>query len=136
MNQSFASRRRPWSAVSAALPLSLALPMFGAVPAAIAADASVLDETALLWPIFALMQPLNGAVFALDGILIGASDGPYLAWSMVAAFVVCAVLSLAALAFDWGVVGVWAALVALIFVRLGLMLHRFRGRRWLVTGWA
>ena len=30
-----------------------------------------------LWPIFALMQPLNGAVFALDGILIGASDGPF-----------------------------------------------------------
>ena len=32
---------------------------------------------ALLWPIFALMQPLNGVVFALDGILIGASDGRY-----------------------------------------------------------
>jgi Na+-driven multidrug efflux pump len=82
------------------------------------------------------MQPLNGAVFALDGILIGASDGPYLAWSMVVSFAVCATLSLAALAFDWGIVGVWVALVVLILVRLALMLARFRGRQWLVTGWA
>jgi MATE family, multidrug efflux pump len=82
------------------------------------------------------MQPLNGAVFALDGILIGASDGRFLMWSMVAAFVVCALGSLAALAFDWGIVGVWASLVLLICVRLGLMLWRFSGRRWLVTGWA
>ena len=71
-------------AVFAALMLVLA----GVLPRAFTGDASVLDETALLWPIFALMQPLNGAVFALDGILIGASDGPFLALSMVAAFVV------------------------------------------------
>ena len=38
--------------------------------------------------------------------------------------------------FDWGIVGVWSALVVLICVRLTLMLWRFRGRRWLVTGWA
>ena len=38
-----------------------------------------------LWPFFALMQPLGGAVFALDGILIGASDTRYLMWSMLAA---------------------------------------------------
>jgi hypothetical protein len=55
---------------------------------------------------------------------------------LVAGFAVCATLALAALAFDWGIVGVWAALVALILVRLGLMLARFRGRQWLVTGWA
>ena len=41
-------------------------------------------QCALLWPLFALMQPLNGIVFALDGILIGASDGRYLALSMAA----------------------------------------------------
>ena len=63
------------------------LVLAGVLPRAFTGDASVLDEAALLWPIFALMQPLNGAVFALDGILIGASDGPFLAMSMVAAFV-------------------------------------------------
>ena len=37
---------------------------------------------------------------------------------------------------DWGIRGVWAALVVLIFVRLVLMATRFRRRSWLVTGWA
>ena len=31
------------------------------------------DQAAILWPFFAVMQPLGGAVFALDGILIGAA---------------------------------------------------------------
>ena len=60
------------------------------IPQAFTSDAEVLAQCALLWPIFALMQPLNGVVFALDGILIGASDGRYLAVSMAAAFVACA----------------------------------------------
>jgi len=132
-----ASERMIWLSVAlggafAALMLVLA----GVLPRVFTGDASVLDETALLWPIFALMQPLNGAVFALDGILIGASDGPFLAMSMVAAFVACTAVLLAALAGDWGIRGVWAALLVLIVVRLSLMTTRFRRRRWLVTGWA
>ena len=99
-------------------------------------DAAVLEQCALLWPIFALMQPLNGAVFALDGILIGASDGPYIAGSMAVAFVACAVGLAAAVVGDWGVRGVWGALAALIVVRLATMGARFARRRWLVTGWA
>ena len=112
------------------------LALSGILPAAFTGDDAVLDQTALLWPLFALMQPLNGAVFALDGILIGASDGPYLAVSMVVAFVACAVVLAVALAGDWGIRGVWAALVILILVRLAAMTARFRRGRWLVTGWA
>jgi len=119
-------------AVFAALMLALA----GVLPRAFTDDASVLDEAALLWPLFALMQPLNGAVFALDGILIGASDGPFLALSMVVAFVACAAVLAASLAGGWGIRGVWSALVVLIVVRLALMTTRFRRGRWLVTGWA
>ena len=95
----------------------------------------MVERTQAIWFLFALMQPLNGAVFALDGILIGAGDGRFLMWSMVAAFVVCA-----AVARDARVrLGDRRRLVGarvLICVRLGLMLWRFRGRRWLVTGWA
>lgn len=108
----------------------------GILPHAFTGDAAVLERTSELWPIFALMQPLNGAVFALDGILIGAGDGVYLAGSMVAAFVCCAAVLLATLVLDWGVVGAWSALFVLIVVRLATMLARFAGRRWLVTGWA
>ena len=118
--------------VFAALMLALA----GVLPDAFTGDDAVLEQTALLWPLFALMQPLNGAVFALDGILIGASDGPFLALSMVVAFVACSAMLVAALVEDWGIRGVWVALVVLIVVRLTAMTARFRRGRWLVTGWA
>jgi putative MATE family efflux protein len=132
-----ASARMIWLAVYAGVAFAGALLLLEPLlPRAFTGDELVLERAGAIWLLFALMQPLNGAVFALDGILIGASDGPYLAWSMVASFAVCAALSLAALAFDWGIVGVWVALVVLILVRLALMLRRFRGRRWLVTGWA
>ncbi len=132
-----AGERMIWLSVAAGGAFALVmLALGGVLPRIFTGDAAVLDETALLWPLFALMQPLNGAVFALDGVLIGASDGPYLAVSMVIAFVVCALVLLASLAGDWGIRGVWAALVILIAVRLVLMAARFRRGRWLVTGWA
>jgi putative MATE family efflux protein len=131
-----ASARMIWIAVyvGGAFAVSMLL-LEPVVPRIFTSDALVLERAGAIWLLFALMQPLNGAVFALDGILIGAGDGPYLAWSMVAAFVVSAALTLGALVFDWGIVGVWVALVVLILVRLALMWLRFRGRRWLVTGW-
>ncbi len=106
------------------------------IPRVFTSDPAVLAQCALIWPLFALMQPLNGAVFALDGILIGASDGFYLALSMVVAFAVfTAALALTMWA-DWGIRGVWAALTVLIVTRLVFMGARFRRRRWLVTGFA
>ncbi|HSD19854.1 MAG TPA: MATE family efflux transporter [Anaeromyxobacter sp.] len=132
-----ASERMIWLSVALGGAFALAmLALGGVLPKTFTGDDTVLDATALLWPLFALMQPLNGAVFALDGILIGAGDGPFLAGSMVAAFLACAAVLLLALADDWGIRGVWAALVVLILVRLTLMTARFRRGRWLVTGWA
>ena len=132
-----ASVRMIWLSVYAGVLFgAVMLALEGVLPYAFTSDELVIERTQDIWLLFALMQPLNGAVFALDGILIGASDGRFLMWSMVAAFAVCAVGCLASLAFDWGIVGVWASLFLLICVRLGLMLWRFSGRRWLVTGWA
>ena len=132
-----AGARMIWLSVAAGGAFALVmLALAGILPRIFTSDAAVLDETALLWPLFALMQPLNGAVFALDGILIGAGDGPFLAVSMLIAFLACATVLLVTLADDWGIRGVWAALVVLILVRLAAMLARFRRGRWLVTGWA
>jgi putative MATE family efflux protein len=132
-----ASVRMIWLSVYAGVVFgAVMLALRGVLPYAFTSDELVIERTQEIWILFALMQPLNGAVFALDGILIGAGDGRFLMWSMVAAFAACSLGSLSALAFDWGIVGVWASLVVLICVRLGLMLWRFRGRRWLVTGWA
>ena len=131
-----ASARMIWLAVYAGVVFAAVLLAFsGLLPQAFTSDELVLERVGAIWLLFALMQPLNGAVFALDGILIGAGDGPYLAWSMVAAFGASAAVAIAAYVFDWGIVGVWAALVVLIVVRLALMWRRFASRRWLVTGW-
>ncbi len=119
-------------ALSAALGAAFTAALLGlgdVIPRGFTSDAEVLAPCTLLWPILALMQPLNGAVFALDGILIGASDGPYLAGSMTAAFAACAAVLLTAAPADLGVRGAWAALLV-------LMGARFRRRRWLVTGFA
>jgi Na+-driven multidrug efflux pump len=84
-----------------------------------------------------VMQPLCGAVFALDGILIGAGDTQYLMWSMLAATALVFVpIAACALAFDWGIVGVWIGLDALIAARLATLWVRFAGRRWAVVGFA
>ena len=124
------------SVVTGAVFSVVLLALADVLPQIFSSDAEVLAQCALLWPIFALMQPLNGAVFALDGVLIGASDGPYIAGSMVLALLACAAALAAAYTGDWGVRGVWAALAVLILARLATMGARFVRRRWLVTGWA
>ena len=132
-----ASVRMIWLSVYAGVVFAaVMLALRGVLPWAFTSDDAVVARAQAIWFLFALMQPLNGAVFALDGILIGAGDGRFLMWSMVIAFVASASVALAALEFDWGIVGVWSALVVLICARLALMWWRFAGRRWLVTGWA
>jgi putative MATE family efflux protein len=124
-----------WSvAIGVVFALVLA-PLSYAIPRAFTDDPSVLHQAALLWPFLAAMQPLGGAVFALDGILIGAGDTRYLMWSMLAASAIFIALAALALAFGWGVIGVWAALDVLIAARLALLWPRFVRRRWAVVGW-
>jgi putative MATE family efflux protein len=110
-------------------------PLSHALPEAFTSDPEVLHQAALLWPFLVAMQPLGGAVFALDGILIGAGDTRYLMWSMLAASAVFVTLAALALALGWGIVGVWAALDVLIAARLALLGPRFVRRRWAVAGW-
>jgi putative MATE family efflux protein len=130
-----ALRMIAWSVVAGAAFSIVLLPLAHVVPRAFTGDRVVLHQAASLWPYFVLMQPMGGAVFALDGILIGASDTRYLMWSMLAASAVFITLASLALAFGWGIVGVWAALDVLIATRLVLLGVRFAGRRWAVTGW-
>ena len=124
-----------WSvAAGAGFALLLAV-LVGVLPDAFTDDAAVIERAEAIWPLFVLMQPIAGAVFALDGILIGAGDTRYLMWTMAfAALVVYAPIALAALAFDWGLVGVWCGLVALMVARLVTLGVRFAGRAWAVTG--
>ena len=84
-----ASVRMIWLSVYAGVVFAaVMLALQGVLPWVFTSDEAVVERTQAIWFLFALMQPLNGAVFALDGILIGASDGRFLMWSMVVAFVV------------------------------------------------
>jgi putative MATE family efflux protein len=130
-----AVRMIAWSVVVGAIFAIVLAPLVHVLPRAFSDDHAVLHEAAELWPYFALMQPLGGAVFALDGILIGASDTQYLMWSMLAASAVFIALAVLALELHWGIVGVWIALDVLIATRLALLGVRFAGRRWVVVGW-
>lgn len=110
------------------------LALSGIAGQAFTSDQAVLDQVAIAWPIFALLLPFAAIVFALDGILIGASDTRYIAAAMALAAAVSIALQLAALAFGWGIAGVWGAMAALMAVRLATMGARFAGPSWAVVG--
>jgi putative MATE family efflux protein len=105
------------------------------LPHAFTDDPAVIERAEVLWPLFILMQPLSGIVFALDGILIGAGDTRYLAIAMLVAGPLTYIpIALLALAEDWGIRGVWLGLLGLMFVRLLALAVRFRSRRWAIAG--
>ena len=129
------SRRMLWIGLltgavfgTAVLVLRTVLPhIFSGDPAVVAL------ATFLLWYV-GLMQPVNGLVFVLDGILIGAGDLRYMAWAMlVAAFVLVAGGALV-LQFELGIGWLWTAISAFMFARLVTLGARFRTGRWAVTG--
>jgi putative MATE family efflux protein len=130
-----ARRMIEWAVAAGGVFAVVMLALTDVLPRAFTSDADVIDRLGEIWPLFALMQPANGAVFALDGILIGAGDTRFLMWAMLAAtFGVYVPIALAALAFHLGIIGVWVGLVALILVRLATAGWRFRSGRWAVTG--
>jgi putative MATE family efflux protein len=123
-----------WSVVvSSAFGIVLAA-LSGVIPGLFTDDPAVRDRAADIWWIFVAMMPANGAVFALDGILIGAGDTRFLMWAMLAAAAVYVPIALLALHQGWGITGVWAGLAALIGVRLITAGARFASGRWALTG--
>jgi len=82
----------------------------------------------------ALMQPLNGVVFAIDGILIGAGDLRWLAQAMAACGALFAVAAGAVLVTGAGLGWLWGALWLLMAARAATLTYRFGQDRWLVVG--
>jgi putative MATE family efflux protein len=81
-----------------------------------------------------LQQPLAGVVFVLDGVLLGAGDGVYLAWAQVAALIAFIPAAWLVITLYPTVTALWWALVAFMLVRAVAFTARVRGTRWLVTG--
>ncbi len=129
-----AVRMIAWSVAIGGLFGAVLLALGDLVPQLFSSDAAVVSQAHEIWPLFALMMPANGAVFALDGILIGAGDTRYLMWGMLAAAAAYVPIALLALREGWGITGVWWGLLALVTVRLVTCGARFAGSRWALTG--
>lgn len=104
------------------------------LPRAFTDDPPVRALTAFLLLWAAAMQPVCGVVFVLDGVLIGAGDMRFLAWSMAAAALAFAPFALAVPVLDLGIGWLWGAIGVLMLVRAAALLGRFLGTRWAVTG--
>jgi Na+-driven multidrug efflux pump len=88
----------------------------------------------------ALFQPIAGVVFVLDGVLIGAGDGRYLAWGGVLVLAVFAPILWLAVRVSGPVAGeplvrLWLAFgLGFMASRAVVLVHRARGVAWMVTG--
>jgi len=105
------------------------------VPRAFTSDPAVIEKTHVLWPWLVAMMPLNGWVFALDGILFGAGDLRFMRNVSAAAAVLGYLpITLATAEFGWGLAGIWIGISSFIWIRTGIGFARWRGRRWLIGG--
>ena len=82
----------------------------------------------------ALLGPISGVVFTLDGILIGAGDMRFLAIAMTGAAALFIPAALAVPAFDWGISWVWGAIWLLMIARVVPLTIRFLSDAWLRPG--
>ncbi|MGV3563211.1 MAG: MATE family efflux transporter [Nocardioides sp.] len=119
-----------WTGVVTGLGLAALSPLLGPL---FTADPRVHELLVPVLLVAACFQPVAGVVFVLDGVLIGAGDGRYLAWAGVVVLLAYAPLLLLVGGAD--LVAVWAIFGAgFIGSRALVLLLRARGGRWMVTG--
>lgn len=117
--------------------LAMAAAVFALIPVlpdVFSGDPEVVALAGFLFIHVAAWQPINGIVFALDGILIGAGDLRFLAVAMVTATAVLVPSAFAVLWLDLGIGWLWGALGAWMVARAATLLWRYRGDAWAVTG--
>ncbi|WP_327263361.1 MATE family efflux transporter [Streptomyces sp. NBC_01232] len=103
------------------------IPLFTSDPAV---EAALLP--ALL--VVALSQPVSGIVFVLDGVLMGAGDGPYLARAMLVTLAVFTPAALLVPVVGGGLTALWWAMTLMMVVRMVTLRLRARSGRWLIAG--
>lgn len=97
-------------------------------------DPAVKDVALPALIIVALSQPISGIVFVLDGVLMGAGDGPYLAWAMLLTLAVFTPAALLVPVLGGGLTALWVTMTLMMTVRMLTLWLRTRSGRWIVTG--
>ena len=84
--------------------------------------------------VMGLATPIAGVVFVLDGVLIGAGDGRYLALAGLIALLAYVPAALIVQRTGAGLVWLWVAYGWYVTARMLTLLWRIRGSAWLRTG--
>ncbi|WP_329196699.1 MULTISPECIES: MATE family efflux transporter [unclassified Streptomyces] len=84
--------------------------------------------------VLAVSQPICGIVFVLDGVLMGAGDGRYLAGAMLLTLAVFTPAALLLPSLGGGLTALWWAMTLMMVVRMATLQLRARSGRWLVAG--
>jgi putative MATE family efflux protein len=127
-----AARVAAWGLGTGVLVAAVLVALRTVLPPLFTADPAVLGQAAVVWWFLALMQPLAGVVFALDGVLMGAGDVAYLRTvTLGSALVGFVPLSVLSGRLGWGLAGVWTGLTLFIALRLVAVGWRVRGSAWL-----
>jgi putative MATE family efflux protein len=114
--------------------------LHSAIPPLFTTDPAVRSALGAALVVVGLGQAVAGYVFVLDGVLIGAGDGTWLAWGMVVTFVAYLPFVLAVRAGgpsgspSRDVVVLWAAFTAFMVIRAVVLGWRARGDAWMVVG--
>ncbi|WNF28212.1 MATE family efflux transporter [Streptomyces sp. C11-1] len=119
------------SGIALGILIVLARPLF--IPL-FTSDPTVKDTLLPALLVVAVSQPIAGVVFVLDGVLMGAGDGRYLAWAMLVTLAVFAPVALLVPALGGGLTALWWAMTLMMTVRLATLWLRTRSGRWIVTG--
>ncbi|UCM89082.1 MATE family efflux transporter [Streptomyces marincola] len=124
-----------WGVATGALLAVLVVAASPLVLRAFTGDQEVRDLLLPVLLVVALTQPVAGVVFVLDGVLMGAGDGPYLAWAMLLTLAVFAPVALLVPVAGGGITALWWAIAGLMMgTRLVTLALRARTGRWVVAG--
>ncbi len=97
-------------------------------------DSGVRDAALPALVMVAVSQPICGIVFVLDGVLMGAGDGPYLARAMLLTLAVFTPAALLVPVLGGGLTALWGTMTLMMTVRMLTLWLRSRSGRWIVTG--
>jgi putative MATE family efflux protein len=121
--------------------LGLALvALHGVIPPLFTPDPAVQDALSAALVVVGLGQAVSGYVFVLDGVLIGAGDGTWLAWGMLVTLVAYLPILLAVRSAGPSgspardVAVLWAAFTGFMVIRAVVLGWRARHDAWMVVG--
>jgi putative MATE family efflux protein len=129
-----------WGAWGGAAVGLVVVALHGVIPPIFSSDPAVQEALSAALVVVGLGQGVSGYVFVLDGVLIGAGDGRWLAWGMLVTLVAYLPILLAVrVAGPSGspahdVATLWAAFTGFMVIRAVVLGWRARHDAWMVVG--